>query len=50
MDKVNKLNMFYNLEDAQGIRVVVNTDTTTSEHVPQETIVPTMIPSPTLIV
>lgn len=50
MEMINKPNIFYSIVDAQGIRVMVNTRTTTSTLASQATTVSTMIPSPTLVV
>lgn len=45
MEKVKKLNMFYSLENSQGIQVMVNARTTTSVFIPMETISPALTSS-----
>ena len=42
MKKVNKLKMFYNLENSQGIQLVLNIETSTSAPAPLETIASTL--------
>lgn len=46
MDKINKLDIFYHLTDAQGIQVVVNTRASSSARPYRVTNVPTSVPSP----
>lgn len=43
MDKVSKLNKFYNLVDAQGIQVVVKIGTLAPAPIPLQTTVPSPI-------
>lgn len=50
MNKVSKLNMFYHLEDAQGIRAAVNTGTSASALTPLAVTTFSMTSSPTLAV
>lgn len=45
MDKISKLNMFYTLEDAQGILVAMNIEATTSEPTLMATTITTAVPS-----
>lgn len=45
MDKISKLNIFYNLADAQGIMAMVNTEAITFEPAPLTTTVTTLVPS-----
>lgn len=50
METMNKLKLFYNLADAQGIRVVVNTGTTTYVPIPLEKVSPALTPIHTWVV
>ena len=50
MNKVSKLNMFYRLEDAQGIRVAVSTGTSASGPTPLAVTTFSLASSPTSIV